>query len=330
VNGGKNILVEFYAPWCGHCKNLAPEWKIAGDTFQPEDDIVIAAFDATTSQDIAGRFGIKGYPTIKYFPKQTDVSKPEEYDGGRTADAIINWVNKKVGTARRLKTVPSAVQTLTADNFDKAALGSRGALVEFYAPWCGHCKSLAPVYEELANVFAGDEDDVVIAKVDTTEEEELGRKYDIKGFPTIKYFPAGSAEAEEYEGGRDLDSFVSFINSKMGTQRNKDGTLQLSAGTVPVLNELIAARKAVVDQAFLDALRAASSNFAAGSKDEAHSRTYIKIAEKVIEKGAGYVSAELARLTSLLKKGSLLPKARTTFQLKHNVLSAFHRVAVSP
>ena len=320
--------MEFYAPWCGHCKNLAPEWKIAGDTFQAEDDIKIAAFDATTSNDISSRFGIKGFPTIKYFPKGGKLSEPEEYQGGRTADSIVSWVNKKVGTSRRIKTLPTNVQTLTSDNFDKIALGNKAALVEFYAPWCGHCKQLAPIYEELATVFAGDADDVVIAKVDATEEEELGRKYDIKGFPTIKFFPSGGAAAEEYQGGRSLEDFVSFINGKTGTQRNADGSLDFNAGTVSVLNDLIKARRGLVDDAFIAALKSAAGNFDKGSKQEAYAATYIKVAEKVVEKGAGYVASELVRLGNLIGKGNLQPKARTTFQLKHNVLSAFHKVNV--
>ncbi len=50
------------------------------------------------------------------------------------------WVNEKVGLNRKVKSIPSAVTTLTADNFDENALGAKAALVEFYAPWCGHCK----------------------------------------------------------------------------------------------------------------------------------------------------------------------------------------------
>ena len=66
----------------GHCKNLAPEWAIAGDTFDTSDGIIIAAVDATESSELAERFEVKGYPTIKYFAKgSADV--PEEYTGGR-------------------------------------------------------------------------------------------------------------------------------------------------------------------------------------------------------------------------------------------------------
>lgn len=74
-----------------------------------------------------------------------------------------------------MKAAPSAVTTLTTENFDSLVLGSKNALVEFYAPWCGHCKQLAPKYEELAKVFAGDKN-VVIAKLDATEYGEIANK----------------------------------------------------------------------------------------------------------------------------------------------------------
>eukprot|EP00606_Chrysophyceae_sp_TOSAG23-5_P001313 GSChrysophyteH2.ASY1.ANO1.1431.1 assembled CDS len=353
VDGSSNVLVEFYAPWCGHCKNLAPEWDIAGKAFYPEDDIVIAAFDATTSDTIAQNFGVQGYPTIKYFPKGG--AEPEDYQGGRTADDIVGWVNDKVGTARRIKSVPSSVLTLNTGNFEKHALGSKAALVEFYAPWCGHCKSLAPVYEELALVYAGDPE-VVIAKVDATDgaNEELGSQFEVKGFPTIKFFPAGTngaslrlrpslclsmplyaslPEAEDYTADRDLSTLVEYINEKTGTQRNKDGTLHHNAGTLKALNDIISARKGtcVIDGAFLDALKAAASklDFTSDSKEAEYAQQYITVANKVLAKGNEYLANELARLGKMISNPSVLPDKKTKFQLKHNVLSAYYSVQAS-
>ena len=65
-----------------------------------EDDMIIAAVDATESKDTASNYEIKGYPTIKYFPKGS--TDPEEYDGGRTADTISSWINEKIGTKKKI------------------------------------------------------------------------------------------------------------------------------------------------------------------------------------------------------------------------------------
>jgi protein disulfide-isomerase A6 len=214
VNGDTNALVEFYAPWCGHCKTLAPEWQIAGKTFKPSDDIIITAVDATESPDLAQSYGIQGYPTIKFFPKGS--TEPEDYTGGRTADKIVSWVNDKIGTRRKLsKGPPSAIVTLTTDNFEQHVFGSKNALVEFYAPWCGHCKTLAPKYEILANVFAGDKN-VLIGQVDATDHGDLATKFDVGGYPTLKFFPSGQSEPVNYEDAREVEDMVTFINRHAG------------------------------------------------------------------------------------------------------------------
>lgn len=111
----------------------------------------------------------------------------------------------------------SDVTVLTPDNFDDVIGGSQPALVEFYAPWCGHCKALAPVYEELATTFKSDS--VVVANVDADANRELGSRFGVTGFPTLKWFPAGSDTPEDYSGGRSVEDLVDFINSKTGLKR---------------------------------------------------------------------------------------------------------------
>jgi len=318
VDGSTNVLVEFFAPWCGHCKNLAPEWKIAGETFQPSDDVVIAAVDATASPDLAKEYGVSGYPTIKFFAKGSE--KAEDYGGGRTADTIVKWVNDKIGTSRRVKVAPSAVTTLTSDNFDELALGSKAALVEFYAPWCGHCKSLAPKYESLANVFAGDKD-VLIAKVDATEESDLANRFGVSGYPTLKFFPAGSAVPVDYNEARELDDLVKFINTQAGTTRNSDGSLTAEAGRIASLDAVIAEAGGVFDAGFLDKLTSATK--ALEGKEAAFGKLYASASAKVVAKGIGYVETEIKRLQGMISSPSVVAETKTNFQLRQNILRAF-------
>jgi protein disulfide-isomerase-like protein len=167
-------------------------------------------------------------------------------------------------------------------------------LVEFYAPWCGHCKTLAPIYETLGAVFAG-EKNVVIAKVDATQEEALASRYGIEGFPTLKYFAPGSAEPEPYEGERELEGLVDFINLKAGTQRDYSGALKPTAGRVAALDEVIATNKHVVDASLITQLKAAVEALA--GEAVAQGKLYLSVADKILSKGKWEPPASLPHPT---------------------------------
>lgn len=116
----------------------------------------------------------------------------------------------------------SAVLDLLPSNFDDIVIKSgKPALVEFFAPWCGHCKNLAPIYDELAGSFESQKDKLVIGKVDADEHKELGRRFGIQGFPTLKWFDGKSAEPVDYNSGRDLESLQAFIADKTGMKPKK-------------------------------------------------------------------------------------------------------------
>jgi len=412
------VLVEFYAPWCGHCKKLVPEYAEAATTLKSSGSPVkLGKVDATVETSLGEKFAIRGYPTLKFFRG----GKPVDYDGGRTAADIVQWVTKKSGPpSRRLSTqdeiksvlsgsgtrtvayitdedqvslweevaggekvqnfaffhisdsslfgenkegtvelhkdgedvirydgnfkaseltqwllvegfplvdelsqdswnrftksgldllavfqkekdnsialsvakahkgdiivttstqleiatqwgstgnvVPTAVYVssaggqpsfvvwneesnvefnaeslstfvagardgsyetfiksepipenndgpvtiLVGKNFDSIVKAGKDVLVEFYAPWCGHCKKLAPVFDELGEHFQNDAN-VVVAKMDATANG-TPKGISIQGFPTLIFWNANN-EQEAYSGERDLATLKKFIDS---------------------------------------------------------------------------------------------------------------------
>lgn len=83
------------APWCGHCKRLAPTWDRLADE-KPSDNINIGKIDCTAHQSVCSSNGVRGYPTLKLFKNGGD---GEKYQGGRDYDTLSNWVLGKVGGA---------------------------------------------------------------------------------------------------------------------------------------------------------------------------------------------------------------------------------------
>ncbi|XP_027874927.1 protein disulfide-isomerase A2 isoform X2 [Xiphophorus couchianus] len=103
------------------------------------------------------------------------------------------------------------VKVLVGKNFKSVALDpAKNVFIEFYAPWCGHCKELAPIWDQLGEKYA-DHENIIIAKMDATANEV--ESLVISGFPTIKYYPAEGKEVVDYTGNRDLETFSKFLDS---------------------------------------------------------------------------------------------------------------------
>jgi len=92
----KDVLIEFYAPWCGHCKSLEPKYNELGEKLQGVEDIVIAKMDATAN-DAPPAFKVEGFPTIYWAPKNNK-DNPEKYQGGREVSDFVTFLKNKAST----------------------------------------------------------------------------------------------------------------------------------------------------------------------------------------------------------------------------------------
>lgn len=116
------------------------------------------------------------------------------------------------------------VKIVVAKEFDKYVKDtSKDVLVMFYAPWCGHCKKLKPIWDDLAKEMATINKDITIAKIDSTNNEVDG--ITIKSYPTIKYFPTHSKKGIDYKGGRTLEDFKKYLQENASTKTVKHDEL---------------------------------------------------------------------------------------------------------
>jgi len=127
---------------------------------------------------------------------------------------------------------------LTADNFDEKVVDNpQPAIVEFYAPWCGHCKNLAPHYAKAADKLKGM---VTFGVVDCTEEQELCQENGIQGYPTLKVFEIEADTPKDYQGPREGKGIAKYARKLLDAAqvtRLKDSHIETleSSGTKVVL-----------------------------------------------------------------------------------------------
>ena len=238
-------LILFYAPWCGHCQAFSPEYEKAAKALK--GIFKIGAVDADKEKALGGKYGIQGFPTVKFFGIHKD--KPVDYNSARKAESVIDFMfekaraitNARLGMKKNSSTNNNAgsqqhqqqqqqqqkqkasepgnekdVIVLTDDNFDSTVFNDESMwLIAFYAPWCGHCKKLLPEWTAAATQLRGT---VKIAKVDATVHQKLAQRYQIQGYPTIKIFSPGKGEdkkVEEYQGPRDTSGIVQYALDKL-------------------------------------------------------------------------------------------------------------------
>ncbi|XP_076461623.1 protein disulfide-isomerase A4-like [Babylonia areolata] len=205
----KTVMVEFYAPWCGHCKEFASKYAAAAKQLKKLDPpILLAKVDAIQEEDLAKKYYVARYPTLRFFRNGTRY----DYEGEQTEEAIVKFLKKVAKPTWRPD--PEAVMVLTSDNFTRVVQQQELMLVEFYAPWCGHCKALAPKYEKAAKRLKNSPNPILLAKVDATAETGLAKEYGVSGYPRLKVFRKG--QSYEYRGEREEDAIVEYMEKQRG------------------------------------------------------------------------------------------------------------------
>ncbi|CAG9460508.1 unnamed protein product [Pedinophyceae sp. YPF-701] len=218
------------------------------------------------------------------------------------------------------ESMPGVVD-LDSSNFDTVVTGAKGAFVEFYAPWCGHCKHLAPEFKKLGAAVTADaslRSRVTIGKVNADTHRALGQKFGVQGFPTLMYFPRGvrptsDKDAVPYNGARSAGAIADWIRDQLADDEDFARVADLDELAI----DFLAGKQG-------DALEGAQAYAAGKTGDEkANAEAYVAIMKKIIDKGSEYPAKERARLGRVLASGSVAADRLQAMRRKHSVLGAF-------
>lgn len=207
--------------WRNRIMKVAKKFKEAGK------DVNFAISDWSTFSYEVSEFGASEQPLTKPIltirdSKDRKFVMKEEFSLDNTENFVNDFLDDKLQPYLKSESVPSdntaPVKVVVAKNFEEIVNDkSKDVLIEFYAPWCGHCKSLEPKYKELAELL-GEESEITIAKMDATAND-VPKPYEVSGFPTIYFAPKDSKDAPvKYNGGREVDDFVKYLAKEATTE----------------------------------------------------------------------------------------------------------------
>lgn len=212
---GLPTLVMFFAPWCGYCKKLKPDYSAAATELKPI--YVLAAIDVNRPENSKMRrmFNITGFPTLIYFENG---AQKYVYEGDNNKEGIVSFMKNpsapppaKPKEAEWASDPNSEIVHLISSNFDSVLVDEKSALIMFYAPYCGHCKRMKPEYERAAVLMKEKKLPGILAAVDATKEQDVGARFDIKGYPTVKFFSNGEFKFDV--NLREADKIVEFMKN---------------------------------------------------------------------------------------------------------------------
>ena len=158
-------------------------------------------------------FAIQDTEKNQKFPYETQGDE-KELSEKKIGQFVDDFVAGKIEPSIKSEPIPEKqegpVTVVVAKNYQDLVIDNeKDVLLEFYAPWCGHCKALSPKYDELAGMYKNFGDQITVAKVDATANDVPD---EIQGFPTIKLFPKGAKDDPiEYSGSRSVEDLANFI-----------------------------------------------------------------------------------------------------------------------
>lgn len=212
-------LVDFYAPWCGPCQQVAPEWRRLAKMLKNTKDVYVGMVDCVEHDTLCSSEQVNSYPNLRLYPPGTGhTGSYHQFNGWhRDAESLRAWA---------FDFLPSKVETVTWNKFRNDIMPSREPwIIDFFAPWCGHCQVFKPEFERVANDIEGI---AKAGKVDCTSEKYLCQKAGIHAYPTVRFYQGSSkGGGSQNMYGWDVDSqnaeqIVQFVKNNSPKKIHSD------------------------------------------------------------------------------------------------------------
>ncbi|KIW21277.1 protein disulfide-isomerase domain [Exophiala spinifera] len=189
-------IVEFYAPWCGHCQNLKPAYEKAAKGLAGLAKVAAVDCDDEANKPFCGQMGIQGFPTLKIVKPGKKPGRPivEDYNGPRSAKDIVQAVKDKI---------PNHVKRLQGEALEEWLKDSSTPAKALIFTDKG---TTSPLVKSLAVDFLGS---IAFAQI---RHKETAEKFGVTNFPTVQLIPAAGEATISYDGEISRDALVNFFS----------------------------------------------------------------------------------------------------------------------
>lgn len=222
MNTHKPVFIVFYAPWCGHCKSIHPEWEKFAKSVK--DVVKVGAINADQHKELGQQFGIKGFPTIKYWKMGNKKGmKPNDYNGGRTAGAIQSAALAEIHTKGVTNVVDEAAVAAAVSK-----VSAKKAILLLTDK-----KKCPPIFSVLSQSphFSGK---IGFLLATSATSKALISSYEIAKLPSlllVSQDDSGALVKEPYDGAIDYTSIGKYLQKVLGVSASdnaegKDDTKQ--------------------------------------------------------------------------------------------------------
>ncbi|XP_019700630.1 dnaJ homolog subfamily C member 10 isoform X3 [Harpegnathos saltator] len=196
-------IVDYFAPWCGPCQRLAPEWITVAKMLSDLSFINVASVNCEVETSICASQGIRSYPNIRLYPIGSEgLSTIALYNGQRDSLSILTWTTTFF---------PKKVRDLNPSEYREVLSSKHMWVVDFYMPQCGHCQRMEPQFAIAAQLV----EKVRFGRINCNFYMHDCVQANVQVFPTLVLYKSKRKQNNSYDGVRIIGTTAKTIRDEI-------------------------------------------------------------------------------------------------------------------